>query len=334
MRIAVSRQQFGQVQPNGVLTIGNFDGVHVGHQEILKVACETARRLSKSATVMTFEPHPAAVLHPEKAPKVLTPLELKVHLLREHAEACIIVLKDCKDLLSLTAEDFVDRFLMRAIKPSMIVEGEDFNFGAGRSGTIETLRHLGLKKGFEVKVAPSRQVRLATGQAIRVSSTMIRYMLESGHVADAAFAMGRPFRLYGKIIPGKGKGRQIGFPTLNMERPDQILPAEGVYAGLVEIADNLQDLFKRADHRRAVFSLGQARTFGEDHPLLIEAHLLSGPPGDVTGKWMAMDFVERVRSQHKFSTVEELASQIGRDCLQARGILERSGAAQGPFILS
>ena len=156
---------------------------------------------------------------------------------------------------------------------------------------------------------------------------MIRYMLESGHVADAAFAMGRPFRLYGKIIPGKGKGRQIGFPTLNMERPDQILPAEGVYAGLVEIADNLQDLFKRAEHRRAVFSLGQARTFGEDHTLLIEAHLLSGPPGDVTDKWMAMDFVERVRSQHKFSTVEELAGQIGRDCLQARGILERSGVA-------
>jgi len=320
MRIIRSQQQFSDVESGGVLTIGNFDGVHAGHQEILKAARQMAVQWETSLILMTFEPHPVAILHPEKAPKVLTGLEWKLHLLSQFADVGV-VLADSKALLDLTAERFADRFLMQTIRPSVIVEGEDFKFGADRGGSIETLKGLGSRMGFEVKVIPSKHIKLPTGQVLRVSSTMIRYMLQAGQVADAALALGRPFRLYGKVVPGRGKGRQIGFPTLNMERPDQVLPAEGVYAGWVQRADSCQGLFSEKDRLPAVFSLGQARTFGDDHPLLIEAHVLSGPVGDGAGQWMAIDFVEHLRPQHKFSTVEDLVGQIARDCQHAKAVL-------------
>jgi riboflavin kinase/FMN adenylyltransferase len=146
-------------------------------------------------------------------------------------------------------------------------------------------------------------------------------MLEGGHVAEAAAALSRPYRLIGPIVPGWGRGRKLGFPTLNMNRPRQILPAEGVYAGFVETALSEQDLL--AEHKRvpAVFSIGQALTFGDEHPLLIEAHLLIEGVGDMAGRWLAMDFVQRLRSQHRFGSPEELVAQIARDCQEARALL-------------
>jgi len=125
----------------------------------------------------------------------------------------------------------------------------------------------------------------------------------------------------GPVVRGWGRGRKLGFPTLNMSMPEQILPAEGVYAGLVDLADDPQQLLEQQQHRPAVFSIGQARTFGDQHPLLIEAHLLNENVADMTGKWMAMDFTQRLRSQHKFSTPEELVAQIEKDCEAARQIL-------------
>lgn len=315
------------MESGGILTIGNFDGVHVGHQEILIAARQLALQRHAALTLMTFEPHPVAVLHPEKAPKVLTPLDWKVHLLGRLGYASVVVLEDSRELLGLTADDFVDRFLMPTIRPSVIVEGEDFKFGTDRCGSVETLKGLGSTRGFEVRVVPSKQITLPTGQVLRVSSTMIRKLLEAGRVADAALALGRPFRLYGQIIPGRGKGRQIGFPTLNMRRPDQILPAEGVYAGWVEVADSCQGLFSKQDRLPAAISLGRAGTFGDDPPLLIEAHVLSGPMGDRAGQWMAIDFVEQLRAQHTFLAVEDLVDQIARDCRQARVLLERAGTS-------
>jgi len=318
MRVLKTRADFGQVQKGCVLTIGNFDGVHVGHQEILR----TARRLAESndteMAVMTFEPHPVAVLYPEKAPGVLTPLPLKLHLLKDYADHCIIVLEDNRDLLALSPQDFVDEFLMATIRPSVIVEGDDFHFGAARAGDVNTLSQLSRERGFHVVVVPPQQIELATKQAIRVSSTVIRYMIESGHVGEASAALSRPYRLMGPVVRGWGRGRKLGFPTLNMSKPEQILPAEGVYAGLVELADDSQQLLEQKQHRAAVFSIGQARTFGDEHPLLIEAHLLDENLADMTGKWMAMDFVQRLRSQHKFTTPQELVAQIQKDCEAAR----------------
>jgi len=322
MRVLTAAADFRRVRRGSVLTIGNFDGMHVGHQEILRTARRLAADHSTEMTVMTFEPHPVAVLHPEKAPGVLTPLSLKLHLLKDYADHCIIVLRDNRELLKLSPQDFVDEFLMATLQPSIIVEGDDFNFGADRAGDVNTLGRLGQDRGFQVVVVPPRQIELASNQKVRVSSTIIRYMVESGHMGEAAAALSRPYKLIGPVVRGWGRGRKLGFPTLNMQKPQQVIPAEGVYAGFVEIADGEQQLLQERRRLAAVFSIGQARTFGDEHPLLIEAHVLTGDLGDMTGKWMAMDFMERLRSQHKFSTPQELVAQIQKDCETARQVLE------------
>ncbi|MEN6575697.1 MAG: bifunctional riboflavin kinase/FAD synthetase [Phycisphaerales bacterium] len=330
MRTLTQRSEFAQVPEGCVLTIGNFDGVHVGHQEIFRTARWIAHERGAQMVVMTFEPHPVAILHPEDAPGVLTPLSLKLHLLEDYADNCIIVLEDSKDLLNLSPEAFVDEFLMATIRPSVLVEGDDFHFGAGRTGDVRTLAEVGQAQGFEVTVVPSRQIELATGQHLRVSSTIVRYMIEGGHVAEAAAALSRPYRLIGPIVSGWGRGRKLGFPTLNMSKPAQIIPGEGVYVGLVETAATEQALLQEHERVPAVFSIGQARTFGEEHPLLIEAHLLIPSVGDMTGRWMAMDFVQHLRSQHKFASPEELVAQITKDCQQARAILADSHDRRSP----
>lgn len=308
--------------PTGcVLTIGNFDGVHLGHQEIIHAAAEMASRNATKLVVMTFDPHPLAVIHPDRSPGILTPPALKHQLFSDLGVDCHVVLKATRETLSLSAEDFVRRFLVEAIRPLAVVEGEDFNFGAGRAGSVQTLLDMAPHHDFEVLVVPAKKIDIPDGQTVRVSSTMIRYMLGSGRVADAAMALGRPYRLIGQICPGRGRGKQLGFPTLNMKRPDQLLPAEGVYAGYVQLADDPEDLCRVAGAVPAVFSLGQARTFGDEHPLLIEAHALAENGDRLKGRSMAMDFVRRLRSQHKFASPEQLTRQIKRDCEKARNIL-------------
>jgi riboflavin kinase/FMN adenylyltransferase len=321
MKVLRSTLDIGAVTKGCVLSIGNFDGVHIGHQAILDVARTMARERGGKAIAMVFEPHPVAVLHPEKALGVLTPLVWKLSLLSHYADDCVL-LESTKELLSMPPADFVGRFLQQMAKPSVVVEGEDFHFGFDRSGSVETLRQLGRQKGFEVVVVPARQIKLGTGQLLRVSSTIIRYMIESGHVGEAAMALSRPYRLMGMAVRGKGRGRQLGFPTINMQKPSQIIPAEGVYAGFVEIADTIEDLVQHNERLPAVFSIGQARTFGDEHPLLIESHLLVEDVRDVSEKMVAMDFVQYLRSQHKFSTPQELAGQIARDCQIARVVLQ------------
>ena len=321
MKIIETISELEKIKKGSVLTIGNFDGVHLGHQEILAAAKQAADEKAAELIAMTFEPHPVAILHPEKAPGVLTPLELKKHLLAELGVDCLIVLKDTRELLSLPPEDFVSRFLVDNVQPSLVVEGDDFNFGTGRAGSIQTLKKLGTRHGFEVSVVGPRQVTLSTGQTVRVSSTMIRYMLESGHVADAGIALARPYRLAEKIIPGRGIGKKLGFPTLNMKRPNQVIPGEGVYAGFVKVAETLDAALTCKEKLPAVYSIGQARTYGEDFPLLIEAHLLKEDVGDLIGEYAAMDFLQRIRSQHKFKTESQLCEQIAKDCEKARQIL-------------
>jgi riboflavin kinase/FMN adenylyltransferase len=322
MRTITAVSELGQIEKSGVLTIGNFDGVHRGHQEILSAARAAANERGIKLVAMTFEPHPVAILHPQRAPGVLTPLELKATLLAQAGVDSLVVLQGSGELLRLSPEDFVRRFLVENVRPSLVVEGGDFNFGAARAGNIETLRKLGVENGFDVSVIEAKEIKLSTGQSVRVSSTLIRYMLESGHVADAREALGRPYRLIEEIIPGRGVGRKLGFPTLNMKKPKQVIPAEGVYAGFVRIGNSAADALSGGEAIPAAYSLGQARTYGDDFPLLIEAHLLSETVGAAVGKFMAMDFLERIRSQHKFSTPEDLSRQIANDCKEARRILQ------------
>ena len=320
MKVLQSVSELGELEKGCVVTIGNFDGLHIGHQEILLTAKKLAAKHKTELLVMTFDPHPAAVLHPEKSPDVLTPAPLKKHLLAGCGVDCWLIIKTDKKMLSLSAPDFIHQFVVEPITPAVMVEGEDFYFGSGRSGNIQLLQRLGPPNDFDVTVVPAKQIELS--QTVRVSSTMIRYMLTSGEVADAATALGRPYKLIGKIIPGHGLGRKLGYPTLNMQRPGQLVPAEGVYAGLVNIADSFDNACTENQSLPAAFSIGQARTFGDEHPLLIEAHLLTEPDSIPNGKYMAMDFVRHIRRQHKFSSPEDLTAQIAKDCTEARKILQ------------
>jgi len=325
MRVYESVQELEEVPPSMALTIGNFDGVHRGHGRIIEATRRAAERLGASGTAaMTFDPHPLAVLRPERAPGVLTPLPLKKRLLAETGLNVLIVIRDDFSLLNLSPEEFVDRFLMERLRPRVLVEGPDFRFGYGRSGDVETLRSLGATRGFEVVVVEPMEVQDDRGQGVVCSSSRIRQWLVDGRVETAAAALGRPYRLMGTVHAGRGIGRALGFPTANITPVEQILPAEGVYAGRVQIGDSLDDVAAAGALHPAVFSVGRAKTFVRDHPLLLEAHLLDyeeGEGGPLYDRWLAMDFIDRIRSQQRFASAEVLAEQIGRDCQRARQIL-------------
>jgi len=323
MKVIRSISALRQVSPGCVLTIGNFDGLHIGHQQVVATAAKAAAKHNVELVALTFEPHPVAVLHPEKTPGVLTPLPLKEHLLAQLGVDCLCVLSSSVELLSLSAEDFVEKFLVRNISPLMVVEGEDFNFGYQRKGNVQRLLQMGSEKGFEVLIIDHRNVDLADSPAMRVSSTMIRNLLESGSVRDAGLALGRPYRLIGQVRPGHGKGRQLGFPTANLSVEKQIVPGDGVYAGFVRIGDDLGELLSAKEQIPAALSIGTARTLkrndsNRERPLLIEAHLLVDNVGELYDKWLAMDFVERLRGQMKFESENHLASQIAIDCQKAK----------------
>lgn len=319
MKIIHSISELGELEKGCVVTIGNFDGLHIGHQEILSVAKRLATKKHTELLLMTFEPHPMTILHPDKAPGILTPRILKQQLLEELGLDCWLIMKSEPKVLSHPAPDFIEKYVVEPIAPTALVEGEDFNFGSGRSGNIELLKRLGPVNGFDVVTVPAKKIELS--QTVRISSTMIRFMLTSGDVADVAIALGRPYKLIGRIIPGRGKGREIGFPTLNMEKPEQLIPAEGVYAGYITLAETYEESCSESEKLPAVFSIGQARTFGDQHPLFIEAHLLKDRQVDSKLQYMTMDFVEHIRRQHKFASADDLTAQIAKDCKTAKDIL-------------
>ena len=174
--------------------------MHLGHKEILIAAKKAAAERRVPLVVMTFEPHPLAVLRPGRAPSVLAPLPLKEHLLGQFGADYLFVVESNRDLLSLSADEFIQRFLVENIRPGLVVEGESFNFGSGRSGGAQTLVEAGKENGFEVSVVPPKEVCLSGGRTAAVSSTLIRELLATGSVADAASALGRPYRLIEKIV--------------------------------------------------------------------------------------------------------------------------------------
>jgi riboflavin kinase/FMN adenylyltransferase len=321
MKTIESMSELKNIKKGCVLTIGNFDGVHFGHQAILTAAKDLAVKGGSELVVMTFEPHPVAILHPEKAPARLTPLPLKKYLLEQQGVDCLIVLKDSANLLKLPPADFVNKFLVKYIQPAVVVEGETFNFGAGRSGSVRTLRDLGEQKGFDVLTVPQKEVKFSTGVSMKISSSIIRGLLAEGNITDASLALSRPYRLIGHVIPGKGKGRHLGFPTLNMEKSNQLVPIEGVYAGFVEVGTTCEQVVETKRKLPAVFSIGHSETLGPGHPLLIEAHLLIENAERIGAKYLAMDFLKYIRPQQKFAAESDLIAQIGNDCKTAKNIL-------------
>ena len=323
VEVTPSLAEFTGIEKGCVLTIGNFDGVHIGHQQILSAAKETTAKRRTQLVVMTFEPHPLAVLRPQQKLDLLTSLAFKKHLIAKAGADCLLLVKSTPELLTLSPDEFVERFISKGIQPSIVVEGESFNFGSRRDGNVHTLQQMGKENGFFVSVIEAKEIKLSTGQTVKVSSTVIRNMLKSGQVADAALALTRPYRLIGQIIPGRGKGKQLGFPTANMGPTDQLVPAEGVYAGFVQIGDSEKDVCAATAKLPAALSIGTAQTLGTDYPRLIEAHILTGRVGDLQGKYLAMDFIHRIRSQQKFDTEKDLAEQIAKDCKTAKQILAK-----------
>ncbi len=309
------------IEKGCILTIGNFDGVHIGHQKILKAAKQLATERKTQLVALTFEPHPVTILQPQKAHGVLTTLTLKEQLLDKFAVDYLLVLKSSPEFLHLSSEDFVDQFLIKNIQPSVIVEGEDFNFGFGRTGNVHTLQSLATKESFEVEIVEAEQVKLSIGQNVRASSTIIRNLLEDGKIADANTALGRPYRLVGRITPGKGKGIQLGFPTANITPVEQIVPAEGVYAGFAQTADTLEQICSAKATIPAALNIGHSKTYGDQNPLLTEAHLLTENIGDLKNKFLAIEFVKKIRNQIKFDSDENLAQQIAKDCNEIKNIL-------------
>src|SRR5579875_1952209 len=285
-----------------VLTLGNFDGVHLGHQAIVRRAAETAARLGGSAVALTFHPHPLAVLAPERAPLLIHPLRERLARIAALGAAIIVVQRFTPAFAALDPEAFVRDFLLRHLEVAHVVVGYNVNFGRGRAGTVETLRALGARYGFAVD-----EVGPVTVDGARVSSTALRDALAAGDARRAA-------RLRGRVVVGEQRGRALGFPTANLHcRAGFVLPADGVYAARVQV-DGVA--------RGGVVNVGMRPTFGERRRT-VEAHLLDFS-GDLYGRWVTVEMIERLRGERKFPDARALARAIAEDVARARALLDMS----------
>ena len=289
----------------GYATIGNFDGVHRGHQAMLNVLTSRARAENVSAIAVTFDPHPISLLRPDATPPALTTIEHRAELLHRFGVDVTLVLHTDRNLLALTADEFFDSIVRNKLKARGLVEGPNFFFGRNRSGNITVLRTLCNDHGLSFDVAPP-----ATVDEQLVSSSVIRSLLETGQMGHAVRLLGHHYRISGRVGTGAQRGRTIGFPTANLVDAGTLVPANGVYAGCVLI-----------DGRRhaAAINIGPNPTFGEAAQK-IEVYLVDFQ-GDLYGQILDVDFVDRVRDVRRFSGVDELKSQLTQDVRQVCSIV-------------
>jgi riboflavin kinase / FMN adenylyltransferase len=304
--------------PGGtVVTIGAYDGVHLGHRAVIAEVRERAAERGLATAVVTFDRHPASVVRPESAPRLLTDLEQKLELLAATGvDYCLVITFD-EARSHEPADEFVREVLVACLAARVVVVGEDFHFGYRRSGNVELLRVKGGEFGFEVEGLElvDREGRPAPDQG-RVSSTRIRHALVEGDLALANALLGRPHEVRGVVARGEKRGRELGFPTANVSVPgDILLPADGIYAGWYERPDG-------SVHPAAI-SLGRRPTFyAEAHVSLLEAHLLDVDLDiDLYDEHAKVRFVRWLRGEVRFPSVEGLVDQIARDCAEARRVL-------------
>jgi riboflavin kinase/FMN adenylyltransferase len=297
--------------PRVVLTLGNFDGVHRGHQAILARARALADAAGGRVVVLTFHPHPIAVLAPERAVPQIQSLHDRLATLRELGVDVTVAQRFTPAFAALDPDAFVARFLSPHLELLQVVAGYNVTFGRDRAGTADTLRALGEQHGFAVeKVGP------VTVDGVTVSSSAIRRAVTAGDVALAARLLGRQHRLRGRVVTGERRGRELGFPTANLHPHPRVgLPADGVYA-----------VYAVVDGRPipAVLNIGVRPTFGELRRT-VEAHLLDWQ-GDLYGRWLELELVERLRGEQRFSGPAELRAAIAADVARARVAL----AARAP----
>ncbi|MGB7158651.1 MAG: riboflavin biosynthesis protein RibF [Tepidisphaeraceae bacterium] len=310
INVSKGLQGLRSLAPGGVLSVGNFDGLHLGHRRIV----ETAKRLlapGARLAVVTFEPHPLTVLRPDLAPPRLTPPAMKRELLADAGVDDLVELPPDPEVLNLTAEAFW-QILRDEVRPLHIVEGKSFNFGKGRGGTIDKLREWAGSSPVKLEIIEGVSVPLCDLTVVEVNSSLIRWLTAHGRVRDASICLGRGYALRGEVVKGHQRGRAIGVPTANLRVTEQLIPPDGVYAGRATIDGKT--------HAAAV-SIGTMPTFGENQRQ-VEAHLI-GFDGDLYGRAIEVELVDWVREQWKFANVDALKAQMRRDIAYAQ---ERANA--------
>jgi len=307
-----------------VVTLGNFDGVHKGHQAVLSTVVQKARELGAAgsggahAVAVTFQPHPVAVLHPERAPQIITSPEQRLELLSRTGLDAVLVMEFTRELALWTPERFIVDVFVKALGASLVVVGQDTRFGVRNSGDVRTLRQLGLEHGFEVLTLTD------IGEGGRWSSSRVRALVTVGDVAGATEILGRPHRVAGEVVHGDHRGRELGYPTANLTQSSAgLTPADGVYAGWL-VRPSLPD--RHPDHKLpAAISIGTNPTFGGTHRR-VEAYVLDRSDLDLYGETVCVEFVERLRPTEKFDSVEALLATIADDVERCRTVLSSIAA--------
>ncbi|MBM4108448.1 MAG: bifunctional riboflavin kinase/FMN adenylyltransferase [Phycisphaerae bacterium] len=302
-----------------VVTIGNFDGVHVGHAALVRAARRVADEGGHRVVVLSFDPHPMTVLDPGRAPHRIGGFERRVELLKGLGADEVRRLAPSDRLLALGPREFIAE-TARELGPAAIVEGRDFRFGKGRAGDVALLERLGAETGFGVDLLAPVEVALDDRSIVTASSTIARWLIRHGRVRDAAIVLGRPHELVGEVIAGDRLGRTLGFPTANL-RTDDLLPADGVYAGVAHLPDG-----RRA---RAAISVGTRPTF-DGRGRRVEPYLLdvaAGAGGNIAGLpeygWrMRLEFTGFVRDQVRVESAGALCRQMDRDVARVRTMLD------------
>jgi riboflavin kinase/FMN adenylyltransferase len=288
----------------GAVTVGNFDGVHRGHAQIVERLRDLARRAGGPAVVFTFDPHPVRLLRPSSAPPPLTWTDRKAALLAELGVDALVSYPTDEALLNLTAREFFDRILRGALDARALVEGTNFCFGHDRAGTIDVLREFAGGAGVALEV-----VEPITLDGEVVSSSRVRKLIAAGRIDEARRLLTRPYRIRGVVRHGASRGAKIGFPTANLDGIDTLLPGPGVYAGYAVAG---------ATRRPAAVNIGPNPTFGEQ-TLKIEAHLLDYH-GNLYGSLMELDFLARLRDVRPFASLDELKAQLAQDVARTKEI--------------
>jgi riboflavin kinase/FMN adenylyltransferase len=296
----------------GAVTIGNFDGVHLGHQRILEQTVQAARRLGGPAVAITFDPAPAAVLRPQQAIGKLAPLNERLRLIGRCGVDAAVVIRPDATILSMGPEVFVARVIHDALHAGGVVEGPDWRFGKGRSGDISLLSRLSDRYEYKVVLVRPVYTKVRDGKPIPLSSTLIRWLLAAGEISEVNRLLGRPYTLFGPVVRGSGFGGKIGFATLNVQATDLVLPADGIYAGRCRLKDRWL---------AAAVHIGPAPTIGRTSRA-VEAHLLDAKVEDAYAERVALECRRRLRDVEQFAGVDGLVQQMRCDVAQVKELSE------------
>lgn len=290
-----------------VLTIGNFDGVHIGHRKIFRAVVERAKAMNGTSVAITFDPHPVRVLSPESGLRLITPFNEKIRLMEFYAIDIVVCIHFDRDFSNKKADDFIKNIIVDRIGAREVIVGHNYAFGKGKKGTTDILRRRGKKYGFNVMVV--RNTRLFGSV---VSSSRVRSLLSRGRVCEASWLLGRPYMIEGKVVRGVGRGaRMLGTPTANIMPLNELIPKEGVYAVKVVFGGATLD---------GVANIGRNPTFGGDQ-MSYEVHIFDFSK-DILGKDIRLYFIDRIRDEKTFPDIEALHVSIMGDIERAKNILK------------